>query len=137
MSRYYQVPLRRTWIQSEWVWRVCGAISGFHALVASGTTPKMINRESDARMIGYGAMLMEGVVGIIALIAACSLKMGDYFAINLSPEKFAAVAPVHGFSVVNLAELSREGGRKRRRQDRGGPYRSPWGLHRYLSPCPG
>jgi len=88
----------------------CGAISGFHALVASGATPKMINKESDARMIGYGAMLMEGVVGIIALIAACSLEMGDYFAINFSPEKFAAVAPLHGFSVVNLAELSREVG---------------------------
>ena len=51
----------------------CGAISGFHSLVASGTTPKMINKESDARMIGYGAMLMEGLVGIIALIAASSL----------------------------------------------------------------
>jgi len=88
----------------------CGAISGFHALVASGTTPKMINRESDARMIGYGAMLMEGVVGIIALIAACSLGMGDYFAINLSPEKFAAVSPLHGFAVANLPELSREVG---------------------------
>ena len=88
----------------------CGAISGFHALVASGTTPKMINKESDARMIGYGAMLMEGIVGIIALIAACSLEMGDYFAINLPPEKFAALAPVHGLSVVNLAELSREVG---------------------------
>ena len=51
----------------------CGAISGFHSLIASGTTPKMITKESDARFIGYGAMLMEGLVGIIALIAACSL----------------------------------------------------------------
>ena len=63
----------------------CGAISGFHALVASGTTPKMLNKESDARFIGYGAMLMEGLVGVVALIAACSLHPGDYFAINLSP----------------------------------------------------
>jgi carbon starvation protein len=60
----------------------CGAISGFHALISSGTTPKMIAKETDARMIGYGSMLMEGVVGVVALIAACSLFPGDYFAIN-------------------------------------------------------
>jgi carbon starvation protein len=60
----------------------CGAISGFHALIASGTTPKMIAKERDARMIGYGAMLMEGVVGVVALIAASALFPGDYFAIN-------------------------------------------------------
>jgi carbon starvation protein len=84
----------------------CGAISGFHALVASGTTPKMLNKESDARFIGYGAMLMEGLVGVVALIAACSLHPGDYYAINLSPEKFQAL----GIPPVNLAELSREVG---------------------------
>src|SRR5947207_9212511 len=60
----------------------CGAISGFHALVSSGTTPKMMAKETDARMIGYGSMLMEGVVGVVALIAATSLFPGDYFAIN-------------------------------------------------------
>ncbi len=84
----------------------CGAISGFHSLVASGTTPKMLTREGDARMIGYGAMLMEGLVGIIALIAASSLWPADYFAINLSPDKFQAL----GMSPVNLSELSREVG---------------------------
>jgi len=84
----------------------CGAISGFHSLVSSGTTPKMLNRESDARFIGYGAMLMEGLVGIIALIAACSLEQGDYFVINLSPEKFAAL----GIPTVNIVELGREVG---------------------------
>src|SRR2546423_2328234 len=60
----------------------CGAISGFHSLIASGTTPKMLARETDARMIGYGSMLMEGVVGVVALIAATSLFPGDYFAIK-------------------------------------------------------
>ena len=60
----------------------CGAISGFHALISSGTTPKMIAKESDTRMIGYGSMLMEGIVGVVALIAAASLFPGDYFAIN-------------------------------------------------------
>jgi carbon starvation protein len=60
----------------------CGALSGFHALIASGTTPKMIDRESDVRPIGYGAMLLEGFVSLTALIAACSLEPGDYFKIN-------------------------------------------------------
>lgn len=84
----------------------CGAISGFHSLVSSGTTPKMLNKESDARLIGYGAMLVESVVSVIALIAACSLFPGDYFAINLTPDKFAAL----GMSTTNLAELSRQVG---------------------------
>jgi carbon starvation protein len=60
----------------------CGAISGFHALVASGTTPKMLSREGDARMVGYGAMLMESFVGVMAMIAAGILDPGVYFAIN-------------------------------------------------------
>jgi len=60
----------------------CGAISGFHALVASGTTPKMLERESDARLVGYGAMLMESFVGVMAMVAACILEPGVYFAIN-------------------------------------------------------
>ncbi len=84
----------------------CGAISGFHSLVASGTTPKMISMESHARPIGYGAMLIESFVGLMALIAAASLFPGDYFAINVSPEKFQQL----GMQTVNLAELSREVG---------------------------
>ena len=86
----------------------CGAISGFHALVGSGTTPKMISRESDIRMIGYGAMVTETIVSIIALIAACSLHPGDYFAINVAPEKFAALH----MATVNLDTLSQEVGEK-------------------------
>ncbi len=62
---------------------MCGALSGFHALVASGTTPKMLNKESDIRPIGYGGMLLEGFVSITALIAACALEPGDYFKINI------------------------------------------------------
>jgi len=60
----------------------CGAISGFHALVASGTTPKMLTREGDARFVGYGAMLMESFVGVMAMVAAGILQPGVYFAIN-------------------------------------------------------
>src|SRR5262245_3405532 len=79
----------------------CGAISGFHSLVSSGTTPKMIDRESDIRPIGYGAMLMEGLVGIVALLAAAAMHPGDYFAINTAPPVFARL----GIPAVNLPDL--------------------------------
>ena len=62
---------------------MCGAISGFHALVSSGTTPKMVDKEGDVRMIGYGAMLMEGLVGVVALIAAAALPNSMYYDINI------------------------------------------------------
>ncbi|MBI2844450.1 MAG: carbon starvation protein A [Armatimonadetes bacterium] len=81
----------------------CGAISGFHSLVGSGTTPKMINSESDIKFIGYGAMLVEGVVGILALIAACSLFQNDWLAINANPVKF----PQFAADVTELPELTR------------------------------
>jgi carbon starvation protein len=80
----------------------CGAISGFHALISSGTTSKMVDKETDIRPIGYGAMLIECVVGVMALVAASAMEPGDYFAINVPPAEYAAltfqgasVAPVH------------------------------------------
>jgi carbon starvation protein len=63
----------------------CGAVSGFHALISSGTTPKLVKRESDIRVIGYGSMLMESLVGLMALIAAATLDPGVYFAMNVGP----------------------------------------------------
>jgi carbon starvation protein len=86
----------------------CGAISGFHSLVGSGTTPKMINKETDARFIGYGAMVAESLVAVLALVAACSLFPGDYFAINVPPEAFAKL----GMHTVNLDTFSAEVGEK-------------------------
>jgi carbon starvation protein len=93
----------------------CGAISGFHALVSSGTTPKMIMNESNIKVIAVGSMLTEGVVSILALVAACSLLPLDYFQINVPVEKFQALLPqLHamGFTESNLTELSTEVGEK-------------------------
>lgn len=70
----------------------CGAVSGFHALISSGTTPKMIMREGHARLVGYGAMLMESFVGVMAMVAACALTPGVYFAIN-SPAAIVGATP--------------------------------------------
>jgi carbon starvation protein len=69
---------------------MCGSISGFHALVSSGTTPKMIDKESDIRTIGYGSMLIEGLVGVVALIAAASLPVDLYYDINVDLDKAPA-----------------------------------------------
>ncbi|MBI5863573.1 MAG: carbon starvation protein A [Planctomycetes bacterium] len=83
---------------------MCGAVSGFHALIASGTTPKMIERESHIRPIGYGAMVVEGFVAVAALVAACALEPGDYFAINVNPQKHDVfvqqTAAQHGWDVA-------------------------------------
>jgi len=81
----------------------CGAISGFHSLIASGTTPKLIDREPDCRPIGYGAMLLEGLVGVTSLVAAACLHPGDYFAINVPPAVFQKL----GIAPVELDLLSR------------------------------
>jgi carbon starvation protein len=70
----------------------CGAVSGFHSLISSGTTPKMILREGHARLIGYGAMLMESFVGVMAMVASCAMTPGVYFAIN-SPASLVGATP--------------------------------------------
>jgi len=80
----------------------CGAISGFHTLISSGTTPKMITRESYARPVGYGAMCLESLVAIMAIIAACTMDSGVYFSMNVKGEPAATVAKVSaaGFPVT-------------------------------------
>jgi len=85
----------------------CGAISGFHSLISSGTTPKMIQREGQARLIGYGAMLLESFVGVMAMVAACAMPPGVYFAINspativgASPEAAAQTISSWGYSLA-------------------------------------
>jgi len=78
----------------------CGAISGFHSLISSGTTPKMILRESQARLIGFGAMLLESFVGVTAMVAACAMTPGVYFAIN-SPPAIVGVTPEAASSTIS------------------------------------
>jgi carbon starvation protein len=93
----------------------CGAVSGFHSLVSSGTTPKMLMRESQIKFIAVGAMLAEGIVSVLALIAAASLLPLDYFMINVPVEKFQSVLPqLHamGFVDSNIAQLSADVGEK-------------------------
>ena len=79
----------------------CGAISGFHSLISSGTTPKMILRESHARFIGYGAMLLESFVGVMAMVAACSMSPGVYFAINSPPAMLGATPEAAAATISN------------------------------------
>lgn len=82
----------------------CGAISGFHAFIGSGTTPKQIDKWNDILPVAFGAMCAECVVGVMALIAATALHPADYFAINSAPQVFAGL----GMDVVNLPKLSEE-----------------------------
>jgi carbon starvation protein len=99
----------------------CGAISGFHSLISSGTTPKMIAKERHAWPVGYGSMLLESFVAIMAMIAACTLQPGVYFAVN-SPAKVVGSAPEEavakitswGFPVTTteMAEMARDVGEK-------------------------
>src|ERR687892_586129 len=126
----------------------CGAVSGFHAVVSSGTTPKMIAKETDTRMIGYGSMLMEGVVGIVALIAAASLFPGDYFAINTAQgteaQKAAYVRMVdthssEGFNLKpqEIDRLEQESGEKNLRGRTGGAVTLALGIAKIFAGIPG
>jgi carbon starvation protein len=128
----------------------CGAISGFHALVSSGTTPKMIARETDARMIGYGGMLMEGIVGVVALIAATSLFPGDYFAIN-TPQAtdaqraaYVRMVDTHGgdgpafdLQPKEIDRLEAESGEKNLRGRTGGAVTLALGIAKIFDGVPG
>jgi carbon starvation protein len=126
----------------------CGAISGFHALISSGTTPKMIAKETDTRMIGYGSMLMEGLVGVVALIAATSLFPGDYFAINTAQDtatkKAAYVRMVdehtaQGFNLQpqEIDRLEQESGEKNLRGRTGGAVTLALGIAKIFNGIPG
>ncbi len=86
---------------------MCGAVSGFHALVSSGTTPKMVSQEGHCRVIGYGAMLIEGLVGVVALIAVSHLAPGDYFAINVPVEKMKSLN-LMGYHIEELPVLEQQ-----------------------------
>lgn len=126
----------------------CGAISGFHSLISSGTTPKMITKETDARMIGYGSMLMEGVVGVVALIAATSLFPGDYFAINTQQTtdaqraKYVRMVDDHTSQDFNLQpreidRLQQESGEKNLRGRTGGAVTLAIGIAKIFDGIPG
>ncbi len=98
----------------------CGAISGFHALISSGTTPKLLMREPDARFIGYGAMLTESMVATLALIAACVLTPGTFFAINAPPSALGTTVESAAAAISELGLHPRPAGvhaahRQRRR----------------------
>src|SRR5262249_17454106 len=110
---------------------MCGAISGFHALVSSGTTPKMIDKESQVRPIGYGAMLMEGLVGVVALIAAASLDPKIYYDINVDPSQapqwqgkldhlYQQLGNVDAIEHLNLAQIEEKVGGESLRGRTGG-----------------
>ncbi|HKV40358.1 MAG TPA: carbon starvation CstA family protein, partial [Blastocatellia bacterium] len=126
----------------------CGAISGFHSLISSGTTPKMISKESHARMIGYGGMLTEGLVGVVALIAATSLLPGDYFSINIDQSnatnkaaymQFVDTHSGEGFDLheQKLDELTKQTGEKNLRGRTGGAVTLAVGIAQIFSGLPG
>jgi carbon starvation protein len=118
----------------------CGAISGFHALIGSGTTPKLIDKETHARPIGYGAMLCESIVGLMALIAASSMFPHDYFQINIPVEAFAkfdGMLRSMGFDQSNLEALTRAVGEERLAGRTGGAVSLAVGMAQIFSAIPG
>jgi carbon starvation protein len=104
------------WFPFVFITIACAAVSGFHSLIASGTTPKLLARENHIRVVGYGAMVTEMVVGIMALIAACAMEPGEYFAVNMKGETAAVVAKVTalGYPVTEtqMTELAASVGEK-------------------------
>jgi carbon starvation protein len=117
----------------------CGAISGFHALVSSGTTPKMLSSEKHLKIIGVGAMLTEGMVSVLALIAACSLHPMDYFLINVPAEKLAQFTPQlqqMGFNQSEIQQLSADVGEKITGRT-GGAVSLAVGMSKIFSSIPG
>lgn len=104
------------WFPFVFITIACAAVSGFHSLISSGTTPKLLARENHIRMVGYGAMVTEMVVGIMALIAACAMEPGEYFAINMKGEPAAVVAKVSALgypvSTTQMTELAASVGEK-------------------------
>ena len=133
--RLYLVPL----YPYLFITIACGAISGFHSLISSGTTPKMIIMESHIRPIAVGSMLAESVVSILALIAATSMLPLDYFIINIPVEKFAKALPVlhqMGFHESNIDELSRQVGENIKGRT-GGAVSLAVGMAQIFSSIPG
>jgi carbon starvation protein len=123
---------------------MCGSISGFHALVASGTTPKMVDKESQVRPIGYGAMLMEGLVGIVALIAAASLEPRLYYDINVAVDKtevwqgkldqmYQQMGNVDALEHLNLAQVEERVGGESLRGRTGGAVTLAVGMSQILT----
>jgi carbon starvation protein len=110
----------------------CGAISGFHSLIASGTTPKLIDKETDCRPIGYGAMLLEGMVGITSLVAAACLHPADYFAINVPEAAFQKL----GMTPVEIDLMSQLVGEQLRGRT-GGSVSLAAGIAQIFSQLPG
>ncbi|MBI4431932.1 MAG: carbon starvation protein A [Candidatus Omnitrophica bacterium] len=115
---------------------MCGAISGFHALVSSGTTPKMISNECHARSIGYGCMLLEALVAVVCLIAACALHPGDFYAINVPPAIYQGLDPSIG-TPVNLEALTAQVGEKSLVGRTGGAVSLAVGMAQIFGSIPG
>jgi carbon starvation protein len=104
------------WFPFVFITIACAAVSGFHSLISSGTTPKLLTRETHIRVVGYGAMITEMVVGIMALIAACAMEPGEYFAVNMKGDPAAVVAKVSALgypvTVAQMGDLAASVGEK-------------------------
>jgi carbon starvation protein len=119
---------------------MCGAISGFHSLVSSGTTPKMVALESHVRRIGYGGMLLEGLVGVVALLSAAALPQGDYWAINIDlsrSSEFASTLEKMGATVDHLAQIEQQVGGESLRGRSGGAVTLAVGMAQVLTTAVG